>query len=281
MTIKILETVDAVRRFKKQLDGKKLALVPTMGNLHDGHLSLVEKAKQQSDSVLVSIFVNPTQFGENEDLANYPRTFADDVKQLSAHQVEAVFFPAERVIYPHGQDNTLSIHLPKAMTNTLCGLSRPTHFQGVATVVAKLLQIVRPQVAVFGQKDFQQLAIIRRLVDELFMPVEIIGGDIIREPSGLAMSSRNQYLSEAEKQTAALLFSTLCDVRKQLLSGEPVEQTLKQATAYLNRQGFVVDYLALKDKQTLAAPSQLATAILLVAARLGQTRLIDNLILHP
>lgn len=279
MTIKILETVDAVRRFKQQLNGKKLGFVPTMGNLHRGHLSLVEKARQHSDKVLVSIFVNPTQFGENEDLDSYPRTFAEDISCLSAHRVEAVFFPAERVIYPHGQDDTLSIHLPKAMTDTLCGLSRPGHFQGVATVVAKLFQIVEPQVAVFGQKDFQQLAIIRRLVDELFMPVEILGGEIIREPSGLAMSSRNQYLSKAEKQTAGLLFGTLTTVRERLLAGEPAEPTLSKAKAYLNSQGFTVDYLALKDKQTLAAPSQLATAILLVAARLGKTRLIDNLIL--
>lgn len=274
---KILKTLADVRQFQQDNLGKTIGFVPTMGNLHDGHLSLMKIAQSKADLSVASIFVNPTQFAPNEDLDSYPRTFDADLEKLQAIGVDAVFFPTVEVMYPYGQCDTISIEMPTAMTNILCGVNRPTHFQGVATVVAKLLQIIRPTVAVFGEKDFQQLAIIRRLVAELFIDVEIIGGEIVREDSGLAMSSRNQYLSVEQRQTATALSQTLVWCRDELLAGKNTDKVLKKGREKLYNVGFKVDYLDLRDITTLTDNPALENGILLVAARLGKTRLIDNL----
>lgn len=273
----VLKTVADVRAFRRHYADKTLGFVPTMGNLHEGHLSLMQIAQRHSEKVIASVFVNPTQFAENEDLHNYPRTFDADLEKLQSIGVDAVFFPDEKSIYPMGRHRTLSIEMPTEITHILCGLARPTHFQGVATVVTKLLQIVQPQVAVFGKKDYQQLTIIRRLVTELFMEVEIVGGEIIRETNGLAMSSRNQYLTDAEREQAAMLFKVLQFVRQQLLSGDKREMIINQAKHDLERAGIAVEYLDCRDKDTLQEEPILENAILLIAARIGSTRLIDNL----
>lgn len=274
---KILKNREDIIAFKASLAGKKVAFVPTMGNLHDGHLSLMRIAQQQADSVIVSIFVNPTQFGENEDLDSYPRTFESDLQKMREQGVDAVFFPTPEVIYPYGSKSTLSILLPPEMTDILCGVDRPTHFQGVATVVAKLFQLVKPEVAVFGEKDFQQLAIIRRLACELFIDVEILGGRIIREANGLAMSSRNQYLSADEFERAGELSTTLQWCRQALLDGGDIDTVLAKGKEKLHNVGAKVEYLDFRDKDTLTPYPTLTRGVLLVAARIGSTRLIDNL----
>ncbi len=275
---KILTTTAELDDFRQHLGQKTLGFVPTMGNLHAGHLSLLQIAQQHADVSMASIFVNPTQFGENEDLDAYPRTFEADYAQLQAAGVDAVFYPSEETLYPHGKDNTLSIELPAHMTNILCGLDRPTHFQGVATVVAKLLQLVKPTVAVFGEKDFQQLAIVRRLAEELFIPTDILSGKIVREADGLAMSSRNQYLDDKQRQQAVWLCKTLQTCRQRLLAGESVDAVLTAGKQQLNQHAIQVEYLNFRDADTLAeAPAELSRGILLVAGRLGRTRLIDNL----
>ncbi len=278
MTV-ILKTVDEVKAFRRAQQNKKIGFVPTMGNLHDGHLSLMETAKAHADVVMASIYVNPTQFAPNEDLDSYPRTFEEDLEKLKSINVDAVFYPDEEVMYPYGKDNTLSIEMPQSLTQTLCGLGRPGHFQGVATVVSKLFQIVQPHVAVFGKKDFQQLTIIRRLVAELFMDIEIIGGDIIREAGGLAMSSRNQYLTTSEREQAENLYKVLQWAKSQLLAGQPAMATLEKAKQSLMDLSIDVEYLALRDKETLQENPELLNAVLLIAARLGETRLIDNVVL--
>lgn len=274
----ILKTVADVRNFRDALNSKILGFVPTMGNLHDGHLSLMRIAQQHADVTLVSIFVNPTQFAPDEDLDAYPRTFEADLQKLQCIGVDAVFFPEEQVIYPHGRDSTLLIEMPAEMTDILCGLGRPTHFQGVATVVTKLFQIVSPDIAVFGEKDFQQLAIIRRLNEELFMHIEVLSGNIIREESGLALSSRNQYLSDEAREQATWLSKTLQMCRTRLLHGEPHQTVLADGRQTLNQQGIDVEYLDFRDTETLAQhPDDIKRGVLLVAGRIGSTRLIDNL----
>lgn len=272
----ILKTVKEVRAFRRQHADKSLGFVPTMGNLHDGHMSLMRLAQQQSDVVLASIFVNPTQFAPNEDLEAYPRTFNEDVAKLQSIGVDAVFCPDEAAIYPYGKEQTLLINLPQSMTGILCGIHRPTHFQGVATVVAKLFQIVHPDVAVFGKKDFQQLAIIRRLNKELFMNIRIIGGEIIREKSGLAMSSRNQYLNANEREQAANIANTLQRCRQRLQQGDAVSSVLSEEKQILNHIGIAVEYLDFRDKTTLSDKTTVDNGIVLIATRIGETRLIDN-----
>lgn len=278
---KILKTLAEVRDFHQNLDGKTLGLVPTMGNLHDGHLSLLQIAKENAEVTMASIFVNPTQFGENEDLSAYPRTFDDDLQKLQSISVDAVFFPDERVIYPHGKSSTLSIEMPTEMLHILCAINRPTHFQGVATVVAKLFQIVRPNIAVFGEKDFQQFALIRRLNEELFMNVSLLSGEIIREADGLAMSSRNQYLNDDERKRAVWLSKTLHECREQLLSGVPLAEVISTGIQNLTNQNIHVEYLDFRDVETLAEHPVVKRGLFLVAGRLGKTRLIDNLRITP
>lgn len=274
---KILKTLAEVRDFHTALNGKTLGLVPTMGNLHDGHLSLMQIAQENADVVMASIFVNPTQFGENEDLSSYPRTFDADLEKLQNTGVDAVFFPDETTIYPHGKHNTLSIEMPVKMTQILCGQDRPTHFQGVATVVAKLFQIVRPDVAVFGEKDFQQLAVIRHLNEELFMSIKLLPGKIIRETDGLAMSSRNQYLNADERDRAVWLSKTLTQCKTRLLDGDAIPAVIADGKKQLEAQGIQVEYLDLRDAETLSKNPASGRGVLLVAGRLGTTRLIDNI----
>ncbi|MDG6777567.1 pantoate--beta-alanine ligase [Thiomicrorhabdus sp. zzn3] len=269
---------EQVRHWKSE--GLRIGFVPTMGNLHAGHLSLAELAKQKADRVVVSIFVNPLQFGPDEDFERYPRTFEADCEQLQAHSVDALFFPQVDEMYPSGTSQTRVI-VPDALTGLLEGKSRPGHFDGVTTVVAKLFNVVQPDVAVFGQKDFQQYAVIERMVTDLAMPVELVRAPIAREEDGLALSSRNQYLNEAQRQIAPKLYTVLCDVATALESGNRNFSDLESvATQSLLAEGFdAVDYIAIVDPLTLlpAVESQTRFAVLAVA-RMGATRLLDNIL---
>ncbi len=257
--------------------GKSIALVPTMGNLHDGHITLVKKAKQRADIVVVSIFVNPTQFGVNEDFDKYPRTLAADAALLADAACDLVFAPEVREMYPdgHSQNTIVSV---SGITEVLCGKSRPGHFTGVATVVSKLFNIVQPDMALFGEKDYQQLAVIRRFTRELCFPVEIVGVPTVRAEDGLALSSRNGFLSADERKLAPQLYQTLCNLRTAIENGQRDYAMLAAAgNGHLEKCGFTPDYLEIR-RQDLepAGPADKSLAIL-VAARLGTTRLIDNL----
>ncbi len=276
----ILNTVSDLRIFLALArgNGNTVGFVPTMGNLHQGHLDLVYKASYMSDVVVVSIFVNPMQFGPHEDFDTYPRTLEADCKTLTNHPCDAVFAPTVREIYPRGVST--EIDLP-SLTTILCGYHRPGHFKGVATVVAKLLNIVQPDVAVFGKKDYQQLQVIQTMVADLLIPVTIVGADTTREPSGLAMSSRNAYLSAEEKEAAAMLYATLKRIGDTLRSDSQVSTTLRQEKERLTAAGFVLDYLEIRDAQDLSKSYIEATsAVILVAAKLGRARLIDNLVIE-
>jgi pantoate--beta-alanine ligase len=280
-----MQTLDSIAQLRRALEGQNsVALVPTMGNLHAGHLDLVKLAKQQATCVVVSIFVNPLQFGANEDLANYPRTLAADCEKLQAAGADIVFVPTVAEMYPDfdGQDlkQSITVQLP-AVANDLCGASRPGHFAGVATVVLKLFNLVQPQVAVFGKKDYQQLFIIREMVKQFNLAITILAADTVREPSGLAMSSRNGYLSSAEKAQACQLRAELVSVSEQIKQqGRRANfSSLEQAAALnLQRQGWQVDYVAIRAASNLQAASADDTdVVVLAAAKLGTTRLIDNL----
>lgn len=280
-----MQTLDSIAQLRRALEGQNsVALVPTMGNLHAGHLDLVKLAKQQATSVVVSIFVNPLQFGANEDLANYPRTLAADCEKLQAAGADIVFVPSVAEMYPDfdGQDlkQSITVQLP-AVANDLCGASRPGHFAGVATVVLKLFNLVQPQVAVFGKKDYQQLFIIREMVKQLNLAITILAADTVREPSGLAMSSRNGYLSHAEKAQASQLRAELVSLSEQIKQqGRRANFSSLEQAAVLNlqRQGWQVDYVAIRAASNLQAASADDTdVVVLAAAKLGTTRLIDNL----
>jgi pantoate--beta-alanine ligase len=280
-----MQTLDSIAQLRRVLEGQNsVALVPTMGNLHAGHLDLVKLAKQQATSVVVSIFVNPLQFGANEDLANYPRTLAADCEKLQAAGADIVFVPTVAEMYPDsdGQDlkQSITVQLP-AVANDLCGASRPGHFAGVATVVLKLFNLVQPQMAVFGKKDYQQLFIIREMVKQLNLAITILAADTVREPSGLAMSSRNGYLSPAEKAQASQLRAELVSLSEQIKQqGRRANfSSLEQAAALnLQRHGWQVDYVAIRAASNLQAASADDTdVVVLAAAKLGTTRLIDNL----
>ena len=280
-----MQTLDSIAQLRRALEGQNsVALVPTMGNLHAGHLDLVKLAKQQATSVVVSIFVNPLQFGANEDLANYPRTLAADCEKLQAAGADIVFVPSVAEMYPDfdGQDlkQSITVQLP-AVANDLCGASRPGHFAGVATVVLKLFNLVQPQVAVFGKKDYQQLFVIREMVKQFNLAIAILAADTVREPSGLAMSSRNGYLSSAEKAQASQLHAELVSVCEQIKQQGHSANFLsleQAATMNLQRQGWQVDYVAIRAASNLqAASAQDSDVVVLAAAKLGTTRLIDNL----
>ena len=280
--MKILETATDMqaRSAAWQRAGERIGLVPTMGNLHAGHLSLVEQARARTDRVVVSIFVNPLQFGPNEDFERYPRTFEADVEKLAALGVDAVFHPAVEVMYPRWPQPTV-VRADPDLAARWEGTARPGHFDGVATVVLKLFHLVRPDLAVFGQKDFQQWRILSRMVEDLNVPVEMVRAPIAREADGLAMSSRNQYLDERQRAIAPALYATLRRTAEALLAGTPVADALEAGATGLREAGFdAVDYLALCDAETLAPLDAVCPdAVLLAAARLGTTRLLDNLLL--
>ncbi len=259
-------------------ENKRIGLVPTMGNLHAGHIALVEKALQRTDYVVVSIFVNPLQFGPNEDLDSYPRTLAEDQRKLLDAGAHMVFAPSVNEMYPEGMDGHTLVSVP-VVSEGLCGASRPGHFDGVSTVVSKLLNIVQPDLAVFGEKDFQQLAVIRKMAHDLCLPAQIMGAPIVRADDGLALSSRNGYLDEAQRRSAPRLYQTLQHIREQLSSGRrDFAAVIEEARIMLTEAGFRPDYLDLRDANTLQpATSQTQDMVALAAAFLGTTRLIDNL----
>jgi pantoate--beta-alanine ligase len=277
-----LTTVDALRRSlnKARKAGKSIGFVPTMGNLHEGHLQLLHRAKQLADCVVVSIFVNPLQFGVNEDLDAYPRTLAADKEKLFSQGTDFLFAPGVDDMYPEGMQPQTLVSVPK-ITDSLCGAARPGHFTGVATVVTKLFNMVQPDVAVFGEKDFQQLMVIRKMASDLCMPVNIVGVATVRETDGLAMSSRNNFLSSTERSVAPRLHRVLQDYREAIANGfDNYRHLEKHAFEDLVRDGFQPDYVSIRDADTLEAINADTEAIvILAAARLGRTRLIDNVTL--
>jgi pantoate--beta-alanine ligase len=258
--------------------GARIAFVPTMGNLHRGHISLIEAARRGADRFVASIFVNPMQFGPNEDFAHYPRTAAQDAAMLSAAGCDLMFMPDATEIYPDGYERATRVEVPE-LSRILCGQFRPGHFEGVATVVAKLFNIVEPHVAVFGEKDFQQLTVIRRLVADMCYPIEIVGAPTVREPDGLAMSSRNQYLTAVERKVAPRLYAALQSAARRLADGDCDYAAIERAgSGELAAVGFEVEYFAVRDARTLGtAREDSPKLVVLAAARLGRARLIDNL----
>ena len=265
-----------VRRWRSE--GRRTAFVPTMGNLHAGHVSLIETARRHGERFVASIFVNPMQFGPNEDFAHYPRTPSQDARMLSDAGCDLMFMPDVVEIYPNGAERATRVDVP-GLSSILDGEFRPGHFEGVATVVAKLFHIVEPDVAVFGEKDFQQLTVIRRMVADLCMPISIIAAPTVREPDGLAMSSRNQYLTDEERRTAPVIHRTLLAAVERLRAGDKdfaaIERTGVEALA---RAGFRPDYFAVRRADDLSAPDGTTRhLVVLTAARLGRARLIDNL----
>ncbi len=281
--MQIQQTIDGVRQQVRSwhLAGEKVAFVPTMGNLHAGHISLVERARELADRVVVSIFVNPLQFSAGEDLSAYPRTPEEDVAKLVAAGVDLLFLPEEAEMYPKGREGVTFVEVPD-ISELLCGASRPGHFRGVATVVSKLFNIVQPDVACFGEKDFQQLAVLRRMVDELDMPVAMVGVPTLRDPDGLAMSSRNGYLTAEERRIAPALYQTLQEMARRLRGGESDYSLLQQeGAAALEKAGFRPDYLEIRRPDDLLPPRGGEKAlVILAAAWLGRARLIDNLLIE-
>ena len=256
-----------------------IALVPTMGNLHAGHLSLVELAREHAERVVVSIFVNPTQFGEGEDFDAYPRTLDRDTRRLKTISADLIFAPDVETMYPFGLQDATTVSVPR-LTDNLCGAFRPGHFDGVTTVVARLFALVQPHVAVFGQKDYQQQLVIRHMVEDLNLPIKMVTGATVREKDGLAMSSRNQYLSDAQKKIAARLHATLESIGNDLQNGRRDFADLEsEASATLTEAGFNVDYVAVRRAQNLEIPDRdCDELVVLVAAHLGDARLIDNIV---
>ena len=271
------DVTSAVREWHRGVE--RVGFVPTMGNLHEGHLRLVKAAQQNTDHIVVSIYVNPMQFTESNDFNSYPRTLERDLQKLEQAGVDLVFTPDDQSMYPNGFEQSSYVEVPSWLSNQLEGAHRPGHFRGVATIVTKLFNIVQPDVAVFGEKDFQQLLVIRQLVHDLNLPTEIIGEPTIREGDGLALSSRNQHLTKQERQRAPELYSVLSEVRERVLMQNMALQDLEQAAIMqLEKKGFNPDYVAIRHSETLQEPeNQTDLLVILAAARLGQTRLIDNL----
>ena len=259
--------------FRKE--AKSVALVPTMGGLHEGHLRLINKAKEYADVVIASIFVNPTQFASGEDFEQYPQSPEKDIENLEKRQVDALFIPEIADIYPQSQESDYDFG---ELAQILCGISRPTHFKGVAQVVARFFDIVRPDVAVFGEKDYQQLAIIKELVKRKYSNIEIVSVPIIRESDGLAMSTRNNYLSVKDRARAPLFYQALRAAHEELQSGNDIALTAKKTLAVLS-ESFVVDYVEILDANTLKEITPKSKEIIIISAvRLGATRLIDNIV---
>ena len=267
----------AIRGWRTQ--GQTVGFVPTMGNLHAGHQSLVRLARARTERVVASVFVNPTQFGPNEDYDRYPRTLVQDQAALAEQDCDLLFAPDVATMYPFGPEHSVSVRVPR-ITDTLEGAHRPGHFDGMATVVCKLFNMVQPDVAVFGQKDFQQLKVVERMVRDLGLPVKVVAAPILRADDGLALSSRNQYLSTEERTRAPLIHDTLLKMRELLAQGHPWQAIEQTAAARLARAGFVPDYVAIRRAEDLAEPAEgeHEGLVALVAARLGNTRLIDNLL---
>lgn len=277
-----MRTVSTIEALRETVAGwrhrsERVGFVPTMGNLHEGHLALVEDASEQADRVVVSIFVNPMQFGPGEDLDSYPRTLEADREKLMAAGVDLLFAPDVSTIYPRGEAETTAVSVPESLTDTLCGASRPGHFRGVATVVTKLFDMVQPDVAVFGAKDFQQLRVIQRLTEDLNLPVEVVGSPTVREADGLATSSRNQYLTDSERKIAPALHRELNRIAERVSKDRAaIEPALAEGREALESAGFRVDYLTVRDQETLGDPAD-GPLIVLGAAWLGRARLIDNI----
>ena len=273
------DTTDSLRRQvgEWRRAGERIGFVPTMGNLHAGHFALVDLARERCDRVVASIFVNPTQFGPNEDYARYPRTPDSDLQGLAARGCDAAFLPSVEEMYPFGTMGCVQMHVP-GITDILDGAHRPGHFNGVAQVVARLFNMVQPDLAVFGRKDYQQLQVIRYMATEMSFPVEIVPAPTLREADGLAMSSRNQYLQGAERQTATAIHRCLQRMRQKAAEGRPIAEIESMAEAALAAEGFVVDYAEIR-RADLSRPRRgdEPGLLALVAARLGRTRLIDNL----
>jgi pantoate--beta-alanine ligase len=261
-------------------EGRRIAFVPTMGNLHAGHFSLIELARAHADKIVASVFVNPTQFGPNEDFASYPRTLEADRAGLAVHGCDALFAPSVDEMYPFGAAASVRVEVPK-ITEVLEGELRPGHFAGVATVVTKLFNLVQPDVAVFGQKDYQQLLVIQRMTQDLRLPIEIVAAPTRREDNGLAMSSRNRYLSSEERDRAAVISRTLCAMRDGLRDGQPLAEIEADARTALEAAGAISDYTVIRRAADLSVPdaTERSGLIALIAARLGRARLIDNLLL--
>lgn len=267
---------ERVRRWRRE--GRRIAFVPTMGNLHAGHLSLMEAARRHGERFVASIFVNPMQFGPNEDFAHYPRTPTQDEKMLADAGCHLMFMPDVAEIYPNGSEHGTRVEMPE-LSNILCGEFRPGHFEGVTTVVAKLFHVVEPDVAIFGEKDFQQLTIIRRMVADLCMSVQIVPAPTVRDKDGLAMSSRNQYLTEEERTRAPTIYRTLLAAVNRLKAGDSDFAGIERfAIEALVAEGFRPDYFAVRRADDLGAPHpDTRRLVVLTAARLGRARLIDNL----
>ncbi|GFM63354.1 pantoate--beta-alanine ligase [Pseudomonas capsici] len=271
----VLDLRAAVARARSE--GKRIALTPTMGNLHSGHAALVTRASQRADFVVATIFVNPLQFGPNEDLASYPRTLDADKEKLLEAGCNLLFTPSVEEMYPHGMADQTLVSVPH-LSEGLCGASRPGHFDGVATVVSKLFNMVQPDLAVFGEKDFQQLAVIRALVRDLNMPIQIIGEPTVRAADGLALSSRNGYLSTEERAKAPALYRVLSTVADGIRCNEAINSLIDIGKRTLEAEGFRIDYLEVREATSLRpATGQDRDLVILVAAFLGKTRLIDNL----
>lgn len=272
----VTELRDLLRPLREA--GGRIAFVPTMGNLHEGHIRLVDQAGALAEHVVVSIFVNPLQFNDKRDFDAYPVTLEEDIGKLAENNVKILFNPGLEQIYPEGMERSTRVEVP-GLSDILCGHHRPGHFVGVATVVAKLFNIVQPDVAVFGEKDYQQLLIIRRMVADLCMPVEIVGAETVREPDGLAMSSRNSYLSEEERKHAAVLHRTLQAARDRILEGDSDYSKIETfAAGELNKAGFRPDYVSIRRAADLGDVVEGEQDLVIVAAAwLGDARLIDNL----
>jgi pantoate--beta-alanine ligase len=280
--MQVISSITELRAWRSELRWSgRLALVPTMGNLHEGHLALIRRAAEDADDVVVSIFVNPLQFGPEEDFEAYPRTLDADLELLASEDVSTVFIPERETIYAGEDSEQTRVHVP-GISDILCGAARPGHFDGVATVVTKLFNLVTPEVAVFGNKDYQQLAVIRRMVADLGLPVEIIGLDTVRDSDGLALSSRNRYLSDEQRAKAADLYKTLRWIADRLTDNETEFAALTgSGVARLEDAGFSIDYLEVRQAQTLLpAQPQSRDLVVMAAAQLGKSRLIDNIEVH-
>jgi pantoate--beta-alanine ligase len=279
--MRIIKTVKEIQEAAESLrkEGKKIGLVPTMGYLHEGHLSLVKMARGLTDVVVVSIFVNPAQFGPKEDFSKYPRDLQRDVKLLEKEHTDIVFFPEDKDMYPEGYSTNIQV---KGLEDYLCGKTRAGHFVGVATVVAKLLNIVKPNLAVFGQKDYQQMRVIQKMVKDLNMDIEIIPHPTLREKDGLAMSSRNTYLSPTEREKALLIYRAIKKVEEIFKEGQREAPALKEEAKRVlsSKNGIDIEYISICNTDTLEEVDQIKDkALLAIACRIGRTRLIDNTIL--